>query len=491
MARQITITILILMWLSSNVLAANKNLDKWSTAAKADIESAYAIAMNDHPGSVDERNPDFNAVMKSAYKSAMSKAEMATNYVQYRQAVRAFFGPFEDYHFTVGFPSDEPLTKLVWAGLIVTPTDDHMTVVATDESLSHFIGQTILSCDDKTPKELYNTRVKPYLAHPDIEATRRGYFSRLFIGRAGQFEPLIKQCIFQGPTGVITYDLDWGFNAEAFSNLNRVSLQGTRPEPGVREFKPGKWWINASNFNPRNAEEQAAIEAMLQAINNQAEQLRTADTIVVDIRGNGGGSSSYGDQIVDAIWGKDYRKARAPESKSYVDWRVSPGNLAHMQVLNEMVIERKFPQDVIDWVKAVQQGMQKASANGDSLYKHIDSNPPEEVIENHEVHNLVKGQILFLTNINCGSACLDFSDVMLSLENVTQIGQPTTADTQYMEIRVESSPSGFASYGIPVKVYRDRIRLPKQAYYPSIRYNGLEWTDEALEEWVIELLQKQ
>ena len=52
MKRQITLTILILVWLSSNVLAGAKNLDKWSTAAKADIESAYAIAMNDHPGSL-------------------------------------------------------------------------------------------------------------------------------------------------------------------------------------------------------------------------------------------------------------------------------------------------------------------------------------------------------------------------------------------------------------------------------------------------------
>ena len=91
-----------------------------------------------------------------------------------------------------------------------------------------------------------------------------------------------------------------------------------------------------------------------------------------------------------------------------------------------MVIERKFPQDVIDWVKAVQQGMQKASDNRDSRYKHIDSSTPEEEIENHEVDNPVKGQILFLTNINCGSACLDFSNVMLSLENVTQIGQSSS-----------------------------------------------------------------
>ena len=77
---------------------------------------------------------------------------------------------------------------------------------------------------------------------------------------------------------------------------------------------------------------------------------------------------------------------------------------------------------------------------------------------------------------------------MLSLENVTQVGQPTTADTQYMEVRWEESPSGLARFVIPVKVYRDRIRAPKQAYQPDVFYDGFDWSDAAVESWVNELI---
>ncbi len=107
------------------------------------------------------------------------------------------------------------------------------------------------------------------------------------------------------------------------------------------------------------------------------------------------------------------------------------------------------------------------------------------------VANPVASSVFFLTNISCGSACLDFADLVLSLENVTQIGQVTTADTQYMEVRTQPAPSGLARFIIPVKVYRDRLRAPLQSYHPETVYDGFDWSDEAVVAWTDSVVDAQ
>ena len=478
----------IVLGLVTGVASASAAERDWAELATQDVEAAYATALADHPGSADERNPDFLIVAENARSEALDKARRARNMVQYRQAVRTFFGAFEDYHFTVIFSDDEGLPAQQWAGIIGVLDGERMRVVATHETQADLVGQEIVRCDGMDPASLYRERVKPYEARPDIEATRRGTASKVFVWRPGQFESRLESCTFEGPSGLEARRLRWDFDPEDYSRLQRKALRGYRPEPGVREYQPGRWWINASIFDPSNAEEQGAIESMLEHLREEAEAIRAAEAVVVDIRGNNGGSSTYGDLIVDAIWGEAYRDARRPESRSYVEWRVSPGNLAHMDYLAEVIAERDFPREVVNMFLGVQEGMIEAAELGETMYRQEESGGDTGDSPTEPVENPVQGQVYFLTNISCGSACLDFADVMLSLENVTQIGQPTTADTQYMEVRIKESPTGVADFVVPVKVYRDRLRDPKQAYHPDIVYEGFDWSDAAVEKWADEVI---
>ena len=67
------------------------------------------------------------------------------------------------------------------------------------------------------------------------------------------------------------------------------------------------------------------------------------------------------------------------------------------------------------------------------------------------------------------------------------VGNVTTADTQYMESRATSLPSGLATLVIPIKVYRGRVRPDGGYFTPTFRFEGLHWTDEALRAWVLSL----
>ena len=81
--------------------------------------------------------------------------------------------------------------------------------------------------------------------------------------------------------------------------------------------------------------------------------------------------------------------------------------------------------------------------------------------------------MILLTDLLCGSACLDFADIMLKLPGVIHAGQPTWADTVYMDIRSLALPSKLGSFSIPQKVYRNRIRGNNQPCEPKA-----EWTFE-------------
>jgi hypothetical protein len=92
-----------------------------------------------------------------------------------------------------------------------------------------------------------------------------------------------------------------------------------------------------------------------------------------------------------------------------------------MDQLVAVVKERKFPAEVLDLFTGVRSGMKDALAAGRAMYRQA-----PEAGESAGKAKSAAGSVFFLTNISCGSACLDFADLMLSLENVIQIGQVTT-----------------------------------------------------------------
>jgi hypothetical protein len=99
----------------------------------------------------------------------------------------------------------------------------------------------------------------------------------------------------------------------------------------------------------------------------------------------------------------------------------------------------------------------------------------------------IAGRVFLLTDGACGSACLDFADMVLALPGSTHVGRTTFADSVYMESRYEDLPSGVAELGLAVKVYRNRPRGNNQPYVPRPEHR---FTDDirdtaALERWIL------
>ena len=87
--------------------------------------------------------------------------------------------------------------------------------------------------------------------------------------------------------------------------------------------------------------------------------------------------------------------------------------------------------------------------------------------------------VYVITSGRCASACLDAVDTFKLFPNTKLIGAPTSADTQYLEIRAEPLPSRHGIAIIPTKVWMYRPRKSGQVYSPDVEAKQLDWSTNA------------
>jgi hypothetical protein len=74
----------------------------------------------------------------------------------------------------------------------------------------------------------------------------------------------------------------------------------------------------------------------------------------------------------------------------------------------------------------------------------------------------------------CASPCLDALDFFKLFSNTILIGAPSSADSTYMDIRVEPLPSDYGVTDIPMKIWVNRPRANGEFYKPDIPVNDFD-----------------
>jgi len=139
-----------------------------------------------------------------------------------------------------------------------------------------------------------------------------------------------------------------------------------------------------------------------------------------------------------------------------------------------------------DWADWTVAGMRAARAAGRPLWRE-----PDEVDAATTAAAPVSppARGLVLTDRGCGSACLDAVDLWRALGAV-QVGQETSGDTLYMDVRRDPLPGGMGDALVPMKMYRGRPRGSNVPWVPAHRYIGDMRDTPALERWIAALPQR-
>jgi len=255
---------------------------------------------------------------------------------------------------------------------------------------------------------------------------------------------------------------------------------GDRLQVGLTEPRPKLYWVAMPTFQP-DARERDAYREINRKVGGERQRYLDADAIVIDLRHNQGGSSDWSQDFASALWGADRvkRRMRAYEPNVQVHWRASPGNTAYTaQMAGELAAQKQL--ETAQAVRHTAQEMAAALARGDKYFvdrSEVVALAPQDSIENlpsdppeltRPVYVIVPGQ--------CASACLDALDVFTRFPNTRLIGAPSSADSTYMEVRVQQLESGLSFAIIPVKVYTGRGRGKGQGYTPATEVDDLSWS---------------
>ena len=218
-------------------------------------------------------------------------------------------------------------------------------------------------------------------------------------------------------------------------------------------------WISMPSFSERRT----AISELTEEIESRADELRKASILVFDLRGNTGGNSAFGTRIVTALWTQEVYLDWVQVSAKAVEWRASAANAEHVRGISDR-FARKDRADMAAHWSSIADGIASEVETGNAYFR--------QDFQQREITRTlaapVTARVVVITDAQCASACLDFMDRVHVFPSVLHIGEETSSDTQYIDVRSVILPSRMGAFTFPLKVYRERQRPPGGTYTPEI-----------------------
>lgn len=448
----------------------------WTKAAHNDVEAMHAILSDDHPGGADPKNPNFKIWLERGRRLAHQRADQIAGYAGYLRALQFYSNGFRDGHIDFFTFS----SRQIWPGFLTRLTNDGRTIVSVvGDGLNLKAGSQLVSCDGKSPVYWYGRRVAPYYVNADIPHDRFSKSVYLFAGLEGEAS-VPRTCIFRNGKKPSVIRLNWrSVDSEQLDKFLSTALGESPAETGLRVVN-GVTFITASSFNVFDSEADS-MRALIAKIKSDRAMIFAAPIVVIDVRGNRGGNSSWGDQIVKALWGETNFKTVFDSFDQATEWRASDRNIRLTRVMAKRSHDAGLVEDA-DYRDAMAANMAKAIASKQDYVAEVQ--PAAIAIKPSSLTQPFSGKVYFLTDYSCASACLDFSDLVTRMPEVVHIGLPTSADAVYIDNVQETLPSGVGQLSYSVKVFRNRVRSNNQWYSPRYEWSGGAMTDQNVAAWI-------
>lgn len=463
--------------------ALPQTAEAWASAAKADIEAAFEITRDNHPGMFDPLNPGFGAQLEKARNDALALVPRVTDPISYVMAIGRFSTVLQDGHAGAytdykhpGFPQTRwPGFNTVWRG------NDLWVSYSNLPQLKR--GDKVLGCDGKSVDTLFDERVFQFQGQKDQPGHKWRFGHRVLSDYGNPFITTPERCEFDTAKGKLSLTLSWSVRPEAALEALQRDFNGDRLPVGLSWHKDIAW-VAMPTFTP-DENDTAAYDKLVSELTAQRRKLQQAKAIVLDLRHNQGGSSLWSERVAKALWGEGrvLRRLEAKGAATEVWWRASPGNTKHVQgIVKEF--ESEGQTEYLEYFAEAASGMAASLKQSEPFFKQKDEVPAMSMAD---AMKELPGDIPALTTAvialvpgQCASACLDALDAFKLFDNTRLFGAPSSADSSYMDIRTEAFPSGLGAVIIPNKVYVNRSRGNGEYYAPDLPYNGLDWTTEAL-----------
>jgi hypothetical protein len=451
----------------------------WSQTLKQDATFFRDDVVTNHPGWVNPLDPGFRPMVNAAYKRTMARAEKAQSFPDYFWALREFVASFNDGHVNMGANPIAPALTRSWPGFFTRNRKDvHMVVTRVDDPAVPPVGAILISCDGRPTRALERENVGRFRGMWDLISKREEAGWRLFLNDENPYVRLPQNCLFKVGPEERSYALRWRpASPDELAPHLANATDAFRAPVEARWYGPKGYWFSFGTFGSSPPSEARKLPDIVGRIEADREALRSAETIVFDLRGNSGGSSDWSHRVARALWGEDWFAARRPHFGD-IDWRASPGTIKQFDEDIQYWRDQENP-GMIEWTQKSQAEVRAALAAKRPFWRQTLPRPKADPA----AKPLTNARIFVLTDPACLSACMDALDIWKPLGAI-QVGRETSGDTLYIQVRRLQFPSGLGGFITPQKVWRDRPRGSNEPHRPEHVFEGDMSDTAALEKWI-------
>jgi hypothetical protein len=170
--------------------AASRSAAFWRASAIDDVEAAYRMLREDHPGAAPEvGDGQFQKTLEEAHTLAASGALQVDSFAGYAATLARFANAFGDKH--VRSRPVLEVAKPDWAGLIVSRRGAHWIVADAEQGspAGTLLNAQLISCDGRTPDDWGAKILGHYRVDWSVDAQRIQAAPWLLISEGNPFVP--------------------------------------------------------------------------------------------------------------------------------------------------------------------------------------------------------------------------------------------------------------------------------------------------------------
>ncbi len=458
-------------------------------AKRPDLCSSLPDELNFIHKTLAENNSDYNGSDQLKSQSELvfneERGRKCESELDYVRSIKRYLASFHDPHITslwtapdqmhaavieistgAKIPKFQATLHFTATGLYLQRYDDRYFVRGVDEktlksNLPIRVGDELLDCESQAPATILANQILPFVSVSAKEAALYRLTPMIF-SRWDKNTGAQISCRFRTNGESRTVSMNWVAVADDYISK---TFQPAPEKIYEIEKITGGHWVKLKSLGGYNAK----ITDQLKKFVEEATSLRADRLIVVDLRGNGGGSSSWGTDWIEKLWGyhTDFDKG-IHESV----W-ISGGNRIHFQRLYDNIksqggIESNSAK--ANWSDLL--AAHKSGKTGTFGELHGLSEP-----ESKKKRSAFRGRVIVLTDFNVFSSGETFLEQLKLMPNVKQAGIPTNASTYFSDVRFVTTPLGLP-FDFPTKMDSgDPLgRKSGQSLTPDwpLSYNGEE-----------------
>lgn len=451
-----------------------------------DLDEISSILKRDHPGSSEIiGDVRFIEHLTKGLARHKSMAKNVTNQNQYNAVLNSYMLGFDDMH--LGFRPAETPTEFSWAGMVFLYDEINWTVFYSSPNWSSKLankGDKLISCDGQKTDYWVKKTLQSSIVNEQSVAQLARYSSWLFIGNNGlpQFQNYPKTCTFENEHSQYSIEMSWNTSpAEViyplvFNQPNRIKVGFS-----IDKLEEGGYWIEIGSLFG------SGIKKLIENLENMEDDLIDASFIVLDVRGNLGGDSSWSDRIMSLIFGDSFVKSSLDDNPAEF-YKVSHENseliksqlmdaISHFGKEDSAALYHQKMYDSMQWA------LEKGEEFSPSIPQHILAEEKSSLTKSL-VSPKFKGKLYFLADYSCFSSCLLMLNKLRKLGAHT-VGKVTNSMPRYYDMKIVPLSSGSGSVISMTKVdLNENSRIGP--YFPEFKFDGFMDDTKKLQEWFLE-----